>query len=185
MAHILCCAIVHFLWLAGFVASTNPVADQEQPAERLGKSNETFSLPTAGTVTSTGAPPRKRATKPPVAAECAPLVPPQTWIIARCTRGDRARLCQRADPGQFFHCGADWAFAAAAPVRHHQGRTNLEPLPITPSASARSIRRSPCVTMCEFFCMENLLLFVAGVQGKDLESQSTSATVISLHVWFL
>jgi len=50
------------------VVGTNPVADQEQPAERLGKSNETFPLTTASTVTSTGAPPRKRATKPPVAA---------------------------------------------------------------------------------------------------------------------
>ena len=54
------------------VASTNPVADLEQPAERLGKSNETFPLTTASTVTGTGASPRKRATKPPVAAACRP-----------------------------------------------------------------------------------------------------------------
>lgn len=137
------------------VVGTNPVADQEQPAERLGKNNETFSLPTASTVTSTGAPPRKCATKPPVAAAGVPAakraagtalsvdygaqrdqVPAQQQ--AGQHRGAQAHASVRT-PENSLRGEAGPVATAAAPARNaSRGQNGPDPLPIVPSAPVGS-----------------------------------------------
>lgn len=137
------------------VASTNPVADQEQPADRLGKNTETFSLPTAGTVTSTGAPPRKRATKPPVAAAGAPAAKRAAGTALSVDHGEQHdQVPGQQQAGQ--HLGAPVHASvrtpensprgnagpvdtAAAPARNAStGQNGPDPLPIVPGAPVGS-----------------------------------------------
>lgn len=137
------------------VASTNPVADQGQPAERLGKNNETFSLPTAGTVTSTGASPHKRSTKPPVAAAGAPAAKRATGTVLSVDHGEQHdQVPGQQQAGQ--HLGAPVhasvrtpensvrgdagpVATAAAPARNAStGQNGPNPLPIVPGAPVGS-----------------------------------------------
>lgn len=136
------------------VASTNPVADQGQPAERLGKNNETFSLPTAGTVTSTGASPHKRSTKPPVAAAGRPAAKRATGAALTVDHGEQHDQVHGQRAGQ--HLGAPVhasartpensprgdagpVATAAAPARNAStGKNGPDPLPIVPGAPVGS-----------------------------------------------
>lgn len=137
------------------VASTNPVADQEQPAGRLGKSNETLPLPTASTVTSTGASPRKRATKPAVAAAGRPAAKRAAGTALRVDHGEQHdQVPGQQQAGQ--HLGAPVhasartpensvrgdagpVATAAAPARNaSRGQNGPDPLPIVPSAPVGS-----------------------------------------------